>query len=74
MRDFQAAFSFNAREAGIGAAPRVIAADVELLYVHAAMRWKLTQLEMGLHPVAGSIHAYAEVPRYSSNTRGRPHE
>ncbi len=34
IRDFQAAFSLDPRGWGIGTAPRVLAPDVELLYVH----------------------------------------
>ena len=34
LRDFTAAFPLDPSTWGIGAAPRVLAADVELLYVH----------------------------------------
>ena len=34
MRDFQAAYPLDPRSWGIGVAPRVVAPDVELLYVH----------------------------------------
>jgi hypothetical protein len=34
IRDFKAAFPLDPRSWGIGTAPRVVAPDVELLYVH----------------------------------------
>jgi hypothetical protein len=37
LRDFHATFPLDPRGWGIGAAPRVVAPDVELLYVHAEL-------------------------------------
>lgn len=76
LRDFRTAFPINVDEAGIGAEPRVVAQDVQLVYVHAKLpenhRWKAGEASLALPLVLSLVDGEWKVLNLGSDQIPEP--